>query len=127
METETDETMNNNPKRVQRRKVKGWRMPENTVSVCRPGKWGNPFKIEDFRYANRDIDPYCSTATEIFRRSDAQCRTEAIWAFESWLAEHPEKRAQIIIDLRGKNLACFCPLDQPCHADILLKIANPEL
>lgn len=26
--------------------------------------------------------------------------------------------------LKGKNLACWCPLDKPCHADILLKIAN---
>jgi hypothetical protein len=29
-------------------------------------------------------------------------------------------------DLRGKNLACWCPLDQPCHADVLLEIANRE-
>lgn len=29
-------------------------------------------------------------------------------------------------DLRGKNLACWCPLDQPCHADVLLDIANKE-
>lgn len=26
--------------------------------------------------------------------------------------------------LRGKNLACWCALDQPCHADVLLEVAN---
>lgn len=26
--------------------------------------------------------------------------------------------------LRGKHLACWCPLDQPCHADVLLEFAN---
>lgn len=26
--------------------------------------------------------------------------------------------------LRGKNLACWCRLDEPCHADILLRLAN---
>ena len=30
-------------------------------------------------------------------------------------------------DLRGKNLACWCPLDQPCHADFLLELANGYL
>lgn len=27
-------------------------------------------------------------------------------------------------ELAGKNLACWCPLDQPCHADVLLELAN---
>lgn len=31
-------------KRIQRKRTKGWRMPEGAVSVCRPGIWGNPFK-----------------------------------------------------------------------------------
>lgn len=28
-------------------------------------------------------------------------------------------------DLAGKDLACWCPLDRPCHADVLLELANP--
>jgi hypothetical protein len=38
----------------------------------------------------------------------------------------PERRRDARRDLKGKNLACWCPLDQPCHADILLRIANAE-
>ena len=26
--------------------------------------------------------------------------------------------------LEGKNLACWCAVDQTCHADVLLEIAN---
>lgn len=37
--------MMSEPKRIQRRRVKGWRKPEGTISVCRPSKYGNPFKI----------------------------------------------------------------------------------
>jgi hypothetical protein len=27
-------------------------------------------------------------------------------------------------ELRGKNLACRCKLGAPCHADVLLQMAN---
>ena len=44
----------------------------------------------------------------------------AVEAYRDWVASYPLDLAQ----LRGKDLACFCPLDQPCHADILLELAN---
>ncbi len=28
-------------------------------------------------------------------------------------------------ELAGRDLACWCPLDGPCHADVLLEVANP--
>ena len=98
------------PVRVQRRRTKGWKMPPNTVSVCRPGRWGNPFRVTE-------------------ERTPAQ----AVNAFEAWLttthitAGIPEKKAAILgglNELRGKNLACFCALNKPCHADVLLRMAN---
>lgn len=83
------------PVRIQRKRSRGWKMPENTVSVCRPGKWGNPFT---FANSGR-IHPAMRFACEVAPLLD-------------------------VTPLRGKNLACFCPLDQPCHADVLLEIAN---
>jgi len=114
------------PRRVQRKRIKGWRMPPNTVSVCRPGKWGNPFRAEDFRYRSVEIDLNYSTATGRIRLSDEECRREAVWAFEGWVQTQPEFIESVRQELRGKNLACFCPLDQPCHADVLLSLANTE-
>ncbi len=104
------------PHRVQRKRVKGWKMPPNTVSVTRPGPFGNPFKAEDAVEAG-------------YRDGNAM----AAFAFMEWLKgsadfpQHQDRRATIVMrlpELRGKNLACFCPLDRPCHADALIKIAN---
>lgn len=90
-----------NPKRIQRKRTKGWRMPPNTVYVGRPTRWGNPFQITP--ETNRE------EAVELYSRFISSL--EKIW---------------IRKDLRGKNLACFCPLNVACHADILLKIANEK-
>ena len=93
------------PRRIQRSRAKGWRMPGNTVYVGRPSKWGNPF-----------------SRTELESRGRCGCPNCQVVMFESELSEAGK---QFIRDkLAGKNLACWCPLDRKCHADILLYIAN---
>jgi hypothetical protein len=106
------------PVRIQLSRRKGWRMPENTVSVARPGKWGNRWTVADYRAAG-------------FRPSDRDAAETCVWAFRAWMLgekhwahgcnEPPPPDPAV---LRGKNLACWCPLDQPCHADVLLELAN---
>jgi len=105
------------PDRIQIRRVKGWRLPAGAVVVARPGVFGNPFTIK--------------AATDA-----GYTRRAAVAAFRDWLAGNPwacgddkyEAKRQAILarmhELRGKNLACWCPLDQPCHADVLLDWAN---
>jgi hypothetical protein len=93
------------PRRVQRKRTKGWRMPPNTVSVCRPGKWGNPYKVGD---TIAGVGHICG-------------RADAVKYFEMFFVSSERLN---LSELRGKNLACFCPLDQPCHADVLLRLAN---
>ena len=103
------------PRRVQRKRTKGWKMPPNTVSVCRPGKWGNPFKVGE---RISDMNP-----------SVVQNRAEAVACFRVNLliGRLDFTVKDVITALAGKNLACFCALDQPCHADVLLSEANIEL
>jgi hypothetical protein len=48
----------------------------------------------------------------------------AVDAYRRWAKGHDELEYQVRQVLRGKDLACWCPLDQPCHADVLLEIAN---
>lgn len=90
------------PKRIQRKRTKGWKMPRNTVYVGRPTKWGNPWSGEN--------------------------REKVIAKYRSWLAKSPLikmlNKNLAMRELRGQDLACWCPLDQPCHADVLLEIAN---
>lgn len=106
------------PERIQRKRTKGWKMPENTVSVTRPGPFGNPWRAEDAAEAGY-----------------SRPQEMAVAAFVKWLAGDPAfKRADVdpgrdfilanVGSLRGKNLACFCPLDKPCHANVLLELAN---
>jgi hypothetical protein len=86
------------PKRIQRRRVKSFKMPIGAVYVGRGSRWGNPYKIGTCLIPN------------------AQAAVEAFAANLPLSLDCSE--------LRGKDLACWCPLDQPCHADVLLEIAN---
>jgi hypothetical protein len=112
------------PERIQRQRVKGWRMPPGAVYVGRPTKWGNPFSWR--------------AAAEV---GYGDGRGAAVDAFRGWLLrgedwgipkDHTREslaaRRQAILDnfaeLRGRDLACWCPLDKPCHADVLLELAN---
>ncbi len=88
------------PKRIQRMRTKGWKMPPNTVYVGRPTKWGNSYIID----------------------SEDE-RAEAVESFEFEIASKI-RRGLDLSSLRGKDLACWCPLDKPCHADVLLRLAN---
>lgn len=97
------------PERIQRKRTKGWQMPPNTVCVTRPGRYGNPYTAKQAREAG-------------YKGSDTQIAQMCVDMFR---LEMPEfAKTAFRQDLRGKNLACWCSLDQPCHADVLLEIAN---
>ena len=110
------------PVRVQLRRTKGWRMPLNTVSVARPGKWGNPHKVGVSLAPNGDGTYRFMTAADAV----ARYRDEYLPYWTNAEARCAGALALDLAELRGKNLACWCPLDQPCHADVLLKLANAE-
>ena len=105
------------PERVQLRRTKGWRMPANTVKVDRTTRWGNPWTVGDCRTA--------AEAVQIFRAAVIGFESNGSWCGPC--AHKDSYIGKIIADahqLRGKNLACWCPLDQPCHADVLLELAK---
>ncbi len=115
------------PIRIQRKRTRGWRMPENTVSVTRPGKWGNPFPVAVFGL-ELSLRLFRRALTRLWDPGDFEDSDRRKVAYEAWLkfgcAHHHHPLENVRGELGGKNLACFCPLDQPCHADILLEIAN---
>jgi hypothetical protein len=114
------------PHRVQLSRKKGWRMPENTVSVARPGRYGNPFPvIEGIRDARR--------AVRLFRmivEGKPSLRRHGILRIARGNNGKGEAAVSALVEgipsLRGKNLACWCRLDAPCHADVLLELANRD-
>jgi len=116
------------PIRVQRKRVKGYRMPENTKSVTRPGKFGNPYKIgmhNIFDIKDRITDKSLKDYL-IEKNGENKYHTveDVLLAYRQKINGSQAMQRVIKYYLKGKNLACFCPLDKPCHADILLEVAN---
>ncbi|MEU8590733.1 DUF4326 domain-containing protein [Streptomyces sp. NPDC048664] len=92
------------PRRIQRRRTAGWRAPQSAVYVGRPSRWGNPYAVRDH---------------------DAE---QAVCLFRTHIEASPDLRAAVRAHLAGRDLMCWCPPGTPCHADVLLTIANdPEL
>lgn len=93
--------MADRPQRIQRRRVKGWKMPPGAVYVGRGSRWGNHWPV------GTDACPTRADATAAYRRD---------------VERNPPPDLHL---LRGKDLACWCELDgQPCHGDVLIELAN---
>ena len=83
------------PKRVKRAGYKA-KLPPNTKMVARPTRWANPFRIGH----------------------EARDHSHAQAMFRDYLDEHPELVERARNELTGYDLACYCDLDKPCHADV---------
>lgn len=125
------------PLRIQRRRLRGWRMPPNTIYVGRPTIWSNWFvelngvvwlsdgRGEGIAYIARPEGDAPYNPAALFMAWIDERTTIMLPAKHEALVE--QKRRTILArieELRGNNLACWCPPDRPCHADVLLEIAN---
>jgi len=106
------------PQRIQLRRTKGWRMPSGAVKVDRTTKWGNPNPWREYEVKARDVHYSMSP--------DAFARELAVEDFRRDLLDGhlPFTVDDVRRELRGKDLACWCPKPGACHADVLLQIAN---
>lgn len=111
------------PKRIQLKRKLGWRLGPNARSVSRPTKWGNPFNWQSYL---PDAHDYSETEENV-------AKDMAVVDYENWLNGHyvipiyEDQRKWILAhvkELAGLDLACWCKPGQPCHADILLELAN---
>lgn len=99
-------------------------MPENCVYVGRPTIWGNPFTGDDA------VERYELAISEFpvpQERIDEWKSAGGI----TWVLIALSARVRGVLNqLKGKDLACWCPLTNKdgtpclCHADVLLRIAN---
>lgn len=124
------------PQRIQRKRTKGWRAPAAAVYVGRGSKWGNPYAVRKFRDGLGDdaykvyepeqgrthtfFDDTYSADGPVARGLAAEKAVELYTTNWIPLADPAALRAA----LAGRDLMCWCPMDQPCHADVLLRIAN---
>lgn len=110
------------PTRIQLSRRKGWRMPPNTVKVDRSTKWGNPC-IVGVHGTRADCVLWFKAAMHGaivlgHHNKDGTWLSDQLIAYLK-MARRDRRH------LRGKNLACWCPIGAPCHADVLLEMANP--
>jgi hypothetical protein len=100
------------PERIQLRRKAGWRIPANTVKVDRSTRWGNPFP------ANEHGQDGC---VELFERFLAA--GDRMYVKDSHIVTYPCDE-EIRRQLGGKDVACWCGLEERCHGDVLMAIAN---
>lgn len=120
--------------RVQLRRVKGWRMPPNTIGVARPSALGNPYVVgtEAEVHLNDVHGLGCIEVVEV-TPDLAVALYRSLWEYrlfspvmkgdledETWQRRHID----IMERARGKNVACYCALDAPCHGDVVLDLSN---
>lgn len=122
------------PRRIQLSRVKGWRKPEDAIVVARPSRWGNPYPIRPRPYRlHTALALFENTARGVWNPSllatwNDDDVHEAYVAHHAWLTRlgwHPIDLARS--QLAGHDLCCWCGPDAPCHADVLLAIANEAL
>lgn len=129
------------PCRIQRRRTKGWRMLDGAIYVGRPTRWGNPFVVGEGTVSvagpMRGADAGCYDPVEVrwydLTLRDGITATEAVQLYRMGLVGsledgHPDfdELRTALAKLAGHDLVCWCPLDQPCHADVLLDLANAQ-
>jgi len=134
----------NKPIRVKLSRAKGWKKPEGAVVVSRPSIWGNPWgigtpgtlDIAGARYLS-PLPINAAKAVQLFARLvyGLIIDTDYLPPIEQFTAEgrqalrdaHHARRQLILANLdqlRGHDLCCWCQQGQPCHADVLLRLAN---
>lgn len=125
------------PQRIQLRRTKGWRKPAGAIVVARPSRWGNPFTVGSGIVSwegetNGDPGEYgertCQGALDLGRGCTA---AEAVHLYRESLIgslndgdPYYDDLRSALSELRGHDLACWCALSDPCHADVLLELAN---
>ena len=97
------------PQRIRLERSAGWKMPANTLKVDRTTRWGNPFTIAD-----------CGSAAIAVAQHGRWMRGEIVAPG----GVEPPSRDLLRSELGGRNLACWCAPNGPCHADLLLALAN---
>lgn len=119
------------PKRIQMSRQTAWRAENpDAVIVARPSRWGNPYPV-GVEVTATWLGGEMATIVATPEMAVAAFRDLMAGRLTRYPGDHPEDAAYVsswerdLEALRGRDLACWCPLDEPCHGDVLLELANP--
>jgi hypothetical protein len=116
------------PRRLQLSRRKGWRLPPGAMSVARPTKWGNPFRVRGAADGWTVYDDGTGKVVARAASKEAATRQAVILFRQALLAgQLAVSVADARRELRGRVLACWCAEDAEwCHADVWLAVANTQ-
>lgn len=107
--------------RIQRKRVRHWRMPSNAIYVGRPTRFGNPFALKltgsEWAVIDRNGNQRGPAYKDI-----KEAKRRAIFLFEMVMRIKLKEDPNFLNNLIGKDLACWCPCGEPCHAEVLLDL-----
>ncbi|MEJ8654621.1 DUF4326 domain-containing protein [Streptomyces sp. MS1.AVA.3] len=134
------------PARVQRQRTAGWKKPDGAVYVGRGSKWGNPYRLgttqvrtpaldgsmweQEGRLGKRSgqwhgfVHPDGTVTSHLVQDAAPE---QVVELYRRWVAGRPGLVDAVREQLAGRDLMCWCPLEQPCHADWLLDVANGDM
>jgi hypothetical protein len=118
------------PVRLQRRRKKGFKLVSPNglpvLYVGRGSRWGNPYIVGVHGDAKEVVEKYRLLIEHIFDGLTGVNIPVMQYQLDYCVGagQAPILRTETIFSLRGYNLSCWCPLDKPCHADVLLDAAN---
>jgi hypothetical protein len=120
-------TSTNTPRRIQRRRTRGWRKPEGAVYVGRGTRWGNPWVVAQTKtgwavnWAGQGTPrPEWTASTD----SQHAAHLMAVGMFREFAELTIGFDVRARVELKGRDLMCWCPPELPCHVDVLLQLAN---
>jgi hypothetical protein len=128
------------PRRIQRRRTRGWTAPLDTegrkpIYVGRGTRYGNPWAVIHLTTGtgwavqwagHRDQHKPLGLNDLVPAKDQHDAHALAVEMFETWVHAHPQLLERARRELAGRDLMCWCPDALPCHADALLRLANPE-
>ncbi|MFG2970834.1 DUF4326 domain-containing protein [Streptomyces sp. NPDC048288] len=117
------------PKRIQRKRTRGWRAPEGTLYVGRGTRYGNPWAVTLDRTRGWRVHPADDTSVLSpnivgWWESRHRAHEVAVEKFREYAESTVGYAARARAELAGHDLMCWCPETLPCHVDVLLEVAN---
>lgn len=109
------------PKRIQASRKAGYRQHDNAYLVARPSRWGNPYRVTASNGGTFIVDDY-----RLPDKRTAHAYATALYEADLVTGHLPYSIDDVVRLLADADLACWCPPDLPCHADVLLAYANPQ-
>ena len=119
-------------KRIQRKRTKGWKMPPTAKYVGRPTQWGNPFVVSQNKTGawlitdDRTGEHVGRLGHDGIYKTKRLALEDAVDFFRVDIEDTVEPDLSLFLAplLEYEEVACWCPLDSPCHADVLIEFLS---